>query len=122
MDILLNKDTKDLEFINGGCPVVQQVADVVAQRLTIRLRTLFSEWFLNTTYGVPYLQEILGHKVNKETVDMILQDQIYQESGVIEIVSFRSTLNNKTRKYECNFRVRTQQGVVDISVSPPINN
>lgn len=108
MDLLLNNDTKDLVFINGACPAVQDRAAVVAQKLTIRLRTFFQEWFLNTDYGVPYLERILGKKVKKSTVDAIIQEQIYKERGVAEIVSFKSTLVK--RDYSCEFRVRADNG------------
>lgn len=107
MDLLLGKD-KDLVFVNGECPIVQERAEVVAQRLTIRLRTLYQEWFLNVDYGVPYLEKILGHKVKKTTVDAIIQEQIYKERGVSEIVSFTSRMVN--RDYSCQFRVRTDSG------------
>lgn len=108
MDFLLNNLTKDLVFVNGYCPVVQDRAGVVAQKLTIRLRTFYQEWFLNDEYGVPYLERILGQKTKKTTVDAIIQEQIYKEYGVAEIVSFKSTLVR--RDYKCEFRVRADNG------------
>lgn len=108
MDLLLDKDSKDLVFVNGACPVVQDRAAVVAQKLTIRLRTLLAEWFLNVEYGVPYLERILGQKVSKTAVDAIIQEQIYKEIGVSAITSFTSTLRN--RQYSCQFQVRADNG------------
>ena len=107
MDLRMDGD-KDLLFINGACPVVSERAEVVAQRLTIRLRTFYQEWFMNVEYGVPYLERILGQKVKKTTVDAIIQEHIYKERGVAEIVEFNSTMVN--RNYSCRFRVRTDQG------------
>lgn len=111
MDLLLDtkpNGSKDLVFENGKCPVVQERASVVAQRLLIRLRTFYQEWFMNVEYGVPYLERILGQKVKKTTVDAIIQEHIYKERGVAEIVEFNSTMVN--RNYSCRFRVRTDQG------------
>lgn len=102
--------TKDLVFVNGECPVVQDKASVVAQRLLIRLRTFYQEWFMNTEYGVPYLERILGKKVKQSTVDAIIQEHIYKERGVTEIISFSSTMRN--RDYSCRFSVRTDVGTV----------
>lgn len=113
MDLKL--DSKgDLILSNCECLVTQELGEVVAQRLFIRLRTFYSEWFLNVDYGVPYLESILGHKVSKDVVDRIIQENIYKERGVSEIVSFSSSLNG--RSYSCTFRVRAEDG----STSPEI--
>ena len=114
MDLKLNTgvgEDKDMLFINGECPVVTETPEVVRQRLIIRLRTLYQEWFLNVDYGVPYLERILGHKVSKSTVDAILQEHIYKEKGVLEIVEWSSVLRG--RDYSCTFKVKTIGGVTD---------
>lgn len=111
MDIALNG--YDAKFVNGpdiSSMIVNEQADVVAQRLTIRLRTFSKEWFLNTEYGVPYFQRILRKGVNKTTVDNVLREQILEESGVLEIVSFNSEFNPSARSYSCNFQVKTASG------------
>lgn len=112
MDILL-KPNGDAAFLNSPdvSPIIQnQQADVVAQRLTIRLRTFFSEWFFNTDYGVPYFERILKKGVNRVTVDNILREQILDEAGVLEIKTFSSTLDGASRTYSCTFQVRTASG------------
>ncbi len=111
MDIALNG--YDATFLNGpdiSSMVVNKQADVVAQRLAIRLRTFLGEWFLNTEYGVPYFERILRKGVNKTTVDNILREQILEETGVLEIVSFNSEFNPSARSYSCNFQVKTASG------------
>jgi len=112
MDLLMNRDgsVHDLIFINGECPTTGDLIDVVTQRLYIRLRTFLGEWFLNVEYGIPWLEEILGHKVPKSRVDMILQDQILAETGVRQITEFKSTLDNLSRTYTCSFRVMIESG------------
>lgn len=117
MDLKLDRRIGDLVFVNGECPTTTDRIDVVAQRLYIRLRTLFGEWFLNVQYGVPYLERILGHKTTKAVADSILQGEIRKERGVTEITFFASTLNR--RDYSCRFRVRTDDGreTQDIPIS-----
>ena len=110
MDLLLDRVKNDLVFINGACPTTGDRVDVVIQRLYIRLRTFFGEWFLDITYGVPYLERALGHKVSKTTIDMMLQEQILKENGVKQIISFTSTMDNPTRVYSCSFKVKTDSG------------
>lgn len=112
MDLLLNRVTNDLVFVNGECPTTTDIVDRVIQRLYIRLRTFYQEWWLDDTYGVPWLERILGHKVKKSTVDMIIQEQILSEREVAEVVSFSSKYVNDTRDYSCSFQVRTDGGQV----------
>ena len=111
--------TRDLVFVNGSCPVKTNEGDVVAQRLFIMLRTWQQEWFLNLDHGVPYWS-ILGTKQSKESIDRILQAKVLDEQGVAEIVTWTSTFDNVSRKYECRFNVRTTNGTVTqtITVSP----
>lgn len=115
MDLLLDTTTGDLVFINGVCPVTQHQADIVAQRLRIKLYTFYGEWFLNTTIGVPYIQQIFGKVRSKPTVDLIFQGLIAADPGVIEILSFTSEITSE-RGYTMTFSVR----VADNTASLPI--
>ena len=115
MDLLLDTKTGDLVFKNGSCPVTQLQADVVAQRLRITLYTFYGEWFLNDTIGVPYIQQIFTKIKKKSTVDLIFQGLISADPGVIEILSFKSTVSND-RGYTMTFQVR----VADNTASLPI--
>ena len=116
MDLLLNTDITspsfgDLKFKNGPLTpdhTTQSRVDVVAQRLRIRLLTFREEWFLDTGYGVPYFQRILGHKIKKSAVDLIFQREILAENGVKELTFFESTFEN--RKYTLSFRVKVTTG------------
>ncbi|WYN05062.1 hypothetical protein ISREJYDI_CDS0097 [Pseudomonas phage UNO-G1W1] len=115
MDLLLNTDTGDIIFQNGLCPVTQLQADVVAQRLRIKLYTFYGEWFLDGTIGVPYIQQIFGKVRKKSTVDLIFQGIISNDPGVIEIVSFTSEISPQ-RGYTMTFTVR----VLDNTESLPL--
>lgn len=116
MDILLDLDPispgfGDAVFKNGPLTregVTNTRSLTVAQRLRIRLLTFREEWFLDTSYGVPYYQEILGLKPGKTKVDQIFQEQILLEEGVKEITSYQSSFVN--RKYSAVFRVRITTG------------
>lgn len=116
MDLLLNTDTNDLVFINGKCPVTQLLTDIVVQRLKITLYTFLGEWFLDTTIGVPYFQQIFGKIRSKSTIDLIFQRIIAADPDVIEILTFESSLSSGDRGYSMTFQVR----VADNTASLPI--
>lgn len=115
MDLLLNNQTGDLVFINGQSPVTQHMADIVAQRLRITLYTFYGEWFLNTSVGVPYIQQIFGKVQKKSTIDLIFQGMIAADPDVIEILTFISEITPE-RGYNMTFQVR----VIDNTASLPI--
>lgn len=118
MDIALNG--YDATFVNGPditSVVVRRAPEVVAQRLKIRLRTFFGEWFINTSYGVPYFQRILKKGIDKTTVDNLLREQILEEPGVLEIIAFNSDLDDYSRSYYCSFEIRTAEGSASVTVN-----
>ena len=127
MDIRLNNDRTSLDFgdavfINGPLSpagITQESAEVVAQRLRVRLSTYLGEWFLDVGYGVPYYQQILAKKTTKVAVDRIFQQQILSERGVRELVSFSSTFEN--RQYNMSFKVRVMNGSVTESITVNTN-
>jgi len=117
MDIKLDA-AHDAIFINAPLTrsdVTQPLLETVSQRLKIRLLTFMGEWFLDTRYGVPYWQRILGRKVSKQSVDLIFQENILAEDGVKELVSFSSNYNN--RVYSAEFRVKVQSGAVTDTIT-----
>lgn len=128
MDIKLDLNPVSLSngdaiWINGPLTregVTGPFTENVAQRLRIRLLTFEGEWFLDTTYGVPYWQRILGQKPTKSAIDQILQQEVLSENGVKEIVSFTSSFVN--RQYSASFQVRVVNGEVTDTINiNPVN-
>lgn len=114
MDLMVDKDNNsphfgDMVFLNGDTPATDNFTESVAQRVFILLRTFETEWWLNTTTGIPYLQRILGKKANKTTVDRIIQQKVLAEEGVSSIERYTSTLGGD-RVYSANMVIRTTQG------------
>lgn len=117
MDFLLDSVEHDILWENGPLTqefTTQPFTQTVGQRLKIRLLTWRNEWFLDTEYGPPYIQQVLGFKNKKETIDQIFQTEILKENGVKELISFDSTFEN--RIYSLTFQVRVNTG----EVSQPI--
>lgn len=113
----------DAIFVNRSLTkedVTQPFTENVAQRLRIRLLSFEGDWFLDTTYGIPWWQRILGQKPTKSAIDQILQQEILSENGVKELVSFNSSFVN--RKYSASFQVRVVNGEVTDTINiNPVN-
>lgn len=118
MDFLLDEQTRDIVWRNGPLTkdqTTQPLIDTVRQRLLILLRSYQGEWFLDTTYGIPYYQSILGRKTTKDGVDLIFQTAILSENGVKEITSFSSTFIQ--RQYSMTFSVRVNDGQITAPIT-----
>lgn len=109
MDILLDETSHDAVFVNGATPVTENIADGLKQRLKIKLLTFKGEWFLDTNEGTPYFQQILGKRRSKSTVDIIFREIIQNDSDVISILRFSSSLSSD-RRYSLSFTVKSRTG------------
>ena len=116
MDFKLSSvEPNDIIWHNGPLlkeDTTQTRVEVTGQRLLILLRTWLGEWFINTTYGIPYEQRIIAKKnISKAGVDLILQQQVLSDAGVREIISWNSTLSG-SRKYNLTFSIKVVDGTV----------
>ena len=96
----------DIEASDGKISLLSTVQEAVRQRLEIKLRTFQNEWFLDTTYGIPYRQQIIGKGLSKPEIDALYIDVINQDPDVQRIVYFNSTYSPLTREYDTSFEVR----------------
>lgn len=117
IDFRLGLDN-DIIWHNGPLlkeDTTQSQVEVTGQRLLILLQSWLGEWFIDTTYGIPYSQRIIAIKqTSKAATDLILQQKVLSDYGVKEIISWNSTFVN--RKYSLVFQVR----VIDGTISGPI--
>lgn len=121
IDFLLSPDW-DIVWRNGPLlksDTTQPLTETVGQRLKIRLLTFYGEWFINTVYGVPYWQRLLGVKqTSKAAADLIFQQQILAEDGVKEIVTFNSTFINRIYSLTFSVKVVTGETTSPIVINP----
>lgn len=105
MDIQLDSNGHILLTTNG-LSLVNDRALLVAQRLSVRLRTYLGEWFLDTTMGIDWFADVLLKNVSKQTVDSILQNELVKDRFVVKIKTFSSSVVN--RNYICSFSVEIE--------------
>lgn len=91
-DLRLNNE-HDIDWNNLTLTVDN--LESVAQKIKIRLRTYFGEWFKDTTIGVPYFQEILKKGVSKDYVDTIFIDIIRDTDGVLRVTQYISEITTQ---------------------------
>jgi hypothetical protein len=93
MDLFLRHNevgVLDLDMSSGDIALCPTEYYCIAQTITIRLKTLAGEWFLDTSVGIPYLTEILGHKLNERFLRHLIMPEIQTIPGVLEITNFKA--------------------------------
>lgn len=94
----------DLSWVDG--------AERVHQQLQIKLKLWKGEWFLNTEFGTPYLQQILGKHITLNGALAALKNSINEVDGVQEIEQFSYDFDRQTRQLTVHFAVKTPYGLV----------
>jgi hypothetical protein len=84
------------------------------QRLKVKLKLFFSEWYLNRLFGVPYYQDILKKAPDLILIEARLKEAILKTPLVIEILQFALDFDVNQRRLFVNFSVRTAEGNLTI--------
>lgn len=113
LDIALSSN-HDLDTSSLDLKLVDK-AEQVRQQLLIKLKLWRGEWFLNTEFGTPYLQQILGKQLTLSGALAALRKSILEVEGVRQILSFSYKFNNSTRKLEVEFTADTPYGIVEVN-------
>jgi hypothetical protein len=97
-----------------GVPFLVNSPDAVAQAIQTRLKLWQDEWFLDTTDGTPWNQQILGQPNNGKP-DAAIKQRILGTTGVSSIVSYSSSYDSGTRALAITATVDTIYGQATVS-------
>ena len=103
-DIKLNAQ-RDIDWNN--ITLTTDNLESVAQKIRIRLLRYFGEWFLDTSVGIPYFQEILKKGVSKDYIDTVFIDEILNTTGVRRITRYDSQIVGDV--YKASFTAETTE-------------
>jgi hypothetical protein len=81
--------------------------DQVAQNITIRLKLIYGEWFLNTQLGVPWFEKVFIKNPDLSAIDIIIKSVIAETPEVTGIVAYVSSINRARRSLVISFQVTT---------------
>ena len=96
----------DLRMLTG--------ADLVRQQLRIKLRLWTGEWFLDTEFGTPYIQQVLGKQLTLSGAVAAIRRSILEVDNVTSITSFSYTFSRIDRSLSVSFEVSTPFGAVEV--------
>lgn len=114
MDFAMDENG-DIAIVNGDFYFVTGI-DATIQYLNQYLRLFLTEWFLDETQGIPYLDEIFIKNPNPVTIDSIFKAKIIQCPGIIELLAFSLSIDSPTRLLTITGRIRGLDGEADFSL------
>jgi hypothetical protein len=102
----------DMTFGQGLANMARD-AEAVAQNVRTRLLLLLGEWFLDTSEGVPYLEEIFVKPENLPLTESTLKARIVETEGIATLESFELDFDRNSRKVNIFCTVTTIYGTTD---------
>ena len=113
-DLALDTTTHDL-LISGLDLSVIQGADRVRQNVLIKLRLWVGEWFLDTEFGTPYIERILGKRLSLGGAVAALKKSILEVNDVQDITKFNYTFDRQARSLAVDFECSTPYGLIRVT-------
>lgn len=104
-------DSNDDMTFGQGLQNFATGAQACAQNVVTRLRTFMGEWFLDTSFGTPWHQDILIKPENRPLAEADLKSVILGTVGINSILSFSFT--QKGREATVQVSVDTLYGTIE---------
>ena len=109
----------DYTFGQGSANFFVNSARGVAQSVLTRRLLWEGEWFLDTTDGTPYAQEILGYGT-AALYDLAIRARVLGTFGVSSIDSYSSSVDPVTRKLTVSMTITTIYSAESVTVGPVV--
>jgi hypothetical protein len=111
--------TGDYSFGQGLANFWIDAPDGVAQSVQTRLGLWTGEWFLDSTEGTDYPNEVLGY--SRGLYDTTLKNRILGTNGVTALVEYSSVVDPATRALSVDkVLINTQYSKTPIPVPPVV--
>lgn len=88
----------------------------VRQKMRERLQAFEGEWFLDSTVGLPWFQEIFTRPFDKGNTDSLLKESIVTTTGVNKLLTYSSDIDFAKRIFRVlNYTVDSTYGPVEVT-------
>ncbi len=94
---------------NGEFVLVEDV-DQLVQNVRERLLSYRSDYFLDSTHGLPYIEVIFAKPFNIINAESAIKAEILADSEIEELTSFSSEFDSITRKFTVTVSCTTVYG------------
>jgi len=102
----------DMTFGKGGLDFLWDSPETVAQSVYTRLCLWMGEWYLDTSDGTPWMQQILGHQPNS-AADAAIRARIHGTPHVTRLYDYASYYDPTARSFTISCKIDTAFGMVN---------
>ena len=109
-------DQQDVHLDSRSSLSVATGLEDVRQRVVETLKLWRGEWFLDTTRGVPYTDEIFRRPAVAGLISSAISSRIRAVDAVTGVPSVTSSFDPATRLYSLQARVSTAEGSFEVTI------
>lgn len=109
LDLALSAD-HDLDLDLLGQTSFVDGADRIAQQINITLLAFLGEWFLDTTFGVPYFEDVLVKAPDRASIEAIFRARIRAVPGVNRVRALDLQIERQLRVLRVAYDADTAAG------------
>jgi hypothetical protein len=110
VDLLLSPD-HDLALDLLGRAVLVDGAARVGQQIKVTLLTFLGEWFLDTSFGVPYFDQVLVKNPDRAAVEAVFRARILDVPGVSRVRRLALAIDRVRRVLSVEFEAESAYGL-----------
>lgn len=113
-DIQSSPDDGDAVFNSGAAGI--------ASDLECALNTWLGEWYLDTSIGFPWLQDVLGQRYDAALVRRDIQTLCLSRLGVVGFQNYAATFDEDERELDVSFQALCDTGeliTASLNATPP---
>lgn len=108
-DIKIDSTSGDYDLSTRGLQFIKSNPEAVAQRLRVALQMRKGEIFTDIQHGIP-LSEFSSYRDGGTFADAFMISYILKVEGVVDIISYTSSINSSTRVFNPVVIVKTTSG------------
>lgn len=111
IDLQIFGPSNDLVVVDGDLTLIGESAAIRQAVLQI-LQTFAGEWFLDTTKGIPYFQQVFVKNPNLDLIQAVMQRAITDVPGIASLNAFNFDYNNGLRELSITFQATSTNGQI----------
>lgn len=112
LDLALSAD-HDLDLDLLGRASFVDGAERIAQQINTTLLAFMGEWFLDTSFGVPYFEDVLVKSPDRASIEAIFRARIRAVPGVTQVQAMQLQMERQLRVLRVTYQADTAYGRLD---------
>jgi hypothetical protein len=104
--------TYDLELSDAGDAALVDGAERIAQQIKVTLLAFLGEWFLDVSFGIPYVESVLVKGPDRAQLEAIFRAKIADVPGVRTVRRIDLLIDHAGRTMAIDFEADTDAGLV----------